>query len=406
MPQVIVVGGGLAGLAAAYELHRREAEFLLLEASSRLGGVLRTDYVGDLVIDAGPDALLARKPAGIELCEELGIADRLVPTRPPRTAFVLRGGQLRPLTPPAPTLEDDGSGPEAQEPDTALPDESIASFFRRRFGEDAVRDYAEPALAGIHAGDVDRLSIRALFPEMLGNTPPARTPDPRGLFRSFPRGMQELVDALIAALPADRIRLDSPIAQLSGEGTRWIIATPAHQAARILHGSDSELAALCRAIPYVSSAIAVLAYTRAAVQHPLAGSGFVVPRVERSPILAATWLSSKWPGRAPSDVALMRAFFGGARDPEAVARTDDELVLMAHGELSALLGIAGPPSFSRVYRWIDGTPQYEVGYLARLATIRERAARHRVQLIGAGFGSIGIPDCIAAGREAARVALI
>ncbi len=393
---ITIVGGGISGLAAAYELHRRGADFRLVEASPRLGGILRTDYVGDLVIDAGPDAMLARKPAGVHLCEDLGIAGRLVPSRPPRAAFVVRDGRLEPL----PAFTKAGPAPHR-------PDESIASFFERQYGRDAVEYFAEPVLAGIHAGDVERLSMRALFPEMLDGRSESGAPDPQGIFRSFPRGMQELVDALVSAISPERIRVNERATTLGADrAARWIIAAPARAAAELLEPVDEELAGLCRAVPYVSSGIAVLAYPRERVRHALAGSGFVVPRVERGTrILAATWLSSKWPGRAPDGVALMRAFFGGVRDPGAMALTDSELVSLAHADLARLLDIDSPPVFSRVYRWIDGTPQYEVGYLERLATIRTRAAAHRIQMIGSGFGAVGIPDCIAAGRAAARAAV-
>jgi oxygen-dependent protoporphyrinogen oxidase len=406
---ITVIGGGIAGLAAAYELQRRGAEFRLLEASPRFGGILRTDYADNLVIDAGPDAMLARKPAGIDLCRDLGIAGRLVSARPPRTAFVVRDGRLEPLPDAGQVLRSrllSDVGPEPPTPHAW--DESIAAFFARQFGREALDYFAEPVLAGIHAGDVHRLSIRALFPEMLEEPAAPRPVDSEGAFRSFPRGMQELVDALVSAIPRERLRLNERATAIALEGkARWIVATPAHAAALLLERADGGLAAMCRSIRYVSSGIAVLAYPRDRVRHALAGGGFVVPRVERGArILAATWLSSKWPGRAPDDVALMRAFFGGARDPGAMALTDTELVEVAHADLARLLDIQGAPRFSRVYRWIDGTPQYEVGYLDTLAAIGARAAKHQIQLIGAGFGAIGIPDCIAAGREAARAALI
>jgi oxygen-dependent protoporphyrinogen oxidase len=219
--------------------------------------------------------------------------------------------------------------------------------------------------------------------------------------------MQELVDALVTTLPPDRVRTNAPVRRLNAEAARWIIATPAYVAADLLGPIDPEVANLCRTIRYVSSGIAVLAYPRDRVGHSLSGSGFVVPRTDRSVrIIAATWLSSKWPGRAPAGVALMRAFFGGARDLEAMALEDGALVELAHRDLAHLLDISTPPTFSRVYRWVNGTPQYEVGYLDTLAEIRRRTAGRRIQLIGAGFGTIGIPDCIAAGRAAARAALI
>ncbi|HSL22981.1 MAG TPA: protoporphyrinogen oxidase [Vicinamibacterales bacterium] len=401
---VTVVGGGIAGLSAAFELHRRGVPFALHEAATRLGGIIRTDYLPGFVIDAGPDAMLARKRAGIALCEEVGIAHRLVPANPPRTAFVLRGGVLAPL----PSWPQPAAAP-------AAPDESIASYFERTYGRDAVDYFAEPVLAGIHAGDVHRLSVRALFPEIAGREPEGArhndaTPvDPEGAFRSFPRGMQELVDALAAALPRDAVRTATPARQLREhlrEGP-VILAVPGSPAAGLLDPIDPALATLCRRIPYVSSGIVVLAYPRKAVSHSLSGSGFVVPRAERGTrILAATWLSSKWPGRAPADVALLRAFFGGARDPASLSLSDDALVAMAHGDLARLLQIDAEPSLRRVYRWLDATPQYEVGYLETLAAIRAAAARiPGLHLAGAAFGSIGIPDCIQSGRAAARAAL-
>lgn len=398
MAAVTIVGGGISGLSAAYELHRRGLPFSLHEASPRLGGIVRTDYADGLVIDIGPDGMLARKPAGVQLCEELHIAQRLVPTNPPRTAFLVRDGALAPLTGP-PQAVASTTGAHVSE------DESIARHFKRRYGPEAVDYYAEPLLAVIHAGDVDKLSMHALFPELIDQPPGGRGVDPQGVFRSFPRGMQELIDALASALPPAALHTNSPIASVDEHLANGpvILAVPAQAAADLLQPLDAELASLCRGIRYVSSGIVIAAYPRDAVEHPLNGSGFIVPRAERATrILAATWLSSKWPGRAPEGVALMRAFFGGVRDPEAMSLDDDRLVEMAHADLSRLLGISAQPTFARVHKWFETTPQYEVGYLERLSAIHARLARHRgLFLAGAGFGSIGIPDCIAAGRTTA-----
>lgn len=396
---VTIFGGGISGLTAAFALHRRGVPFELFEASDRLGGLIRTERVGDLVIDAGPDGMLARKPAGIRLCEALGIAHRLVPSLLPRQAFVVRGGRLQPLQPPP------WHAAEGEPGSRASADVSIAEFFRARFSSEALDYFAEPVLAGIHAGDVARLSMPALFPDLLGGAARGREPDPQGEFRSFAGGLQELTDALVQALPRTALRAGMPAPEISVRLARGpvIVAVPAHAAAGLFAPLDPGLADLCRSIPHVSSGIVVLAYPRDAVRHPLEGSGFVVPRAEPGfGILAATWLSSKWPGRAPAGVALLRAFFGGARDPGAVARPDAPLIEMAHRDLSALLDIDTSPTFSRVYKWIDGTPQYEVGYLARLGAIRDRLARHAgLFAIGAGFGTIGIPDCIEGAMKAA-----
>lgn len=395
---ISIIGGGISGLSAAFELQRQGAEFQLYEASDRFGGILRSDRVGDLVIDAGPDGMLARKSAGIALCRELGIDERLIPAKSPRTAFVVRNGRLEPLKPPR--LKPASGSSRA--------DVSIADYFADS-APDALNYYGEPVLAGIHAGNVDRLSMRALFPELVSGESRARVADPQGEFRSFPGGMQELVDELVAALPRLALHLSNPSPPIDVLLARGpvIVSIPAYAAGVLFAPLDRDLAALCRGITYVSSGIVVVAYPRAAVSHPLEGAGFVVPRVEREfRILAATWLSSKWPGRAPDQIALMRAFVGGSRDRRAIELTDDELTVIAQQDLSRLLSIEGAPTFARIYRWPNGTPQYEVGYLDRLSAIRARLDHHKGLFVcGAGFGSIGIPDCIAEGRATARRAL-
>ena len=485
MFKAIIVGGGIAGLAAAYELHRRGVPYLLLEAASRPGGVILSEQIDGYTIDAGPEALLVQKPDGIRLCEELGLGDRLVPTRPPRVAFIQRGGRLHPLpaasvlgipTRVGPFLRTrlfSWPGKVRMGAELFVPrrrdegDESIGSFMTRRFGAEATEYLAEPLLAGIHAGDVDRLSIGALFPRFVeaerlsgsllrafrrpaearlaGDRPDADPPgtDPgdagaanrarrgteEGPFRTLPDGLSEMVRALVAALPAGSIRLNSPVARLlpgpseragggladappfhvhtaSGEtftARSVVLAAPAYVAGRLLRDVDLALARLCDGISYASTATIVLAFPRAGVQHPLEGSGFVVPRRERAGILAASWLSSKWPHRAPDDRVLLRAFVGGARDPDALDRSDSELVSLVRRALGPLLGTTGEPLLTRVYRWVRASAQHEVGHLTRIAAIERALAAHPgLFLTGSGFRGVGIPDCIADGRATAR----
>jgi oxygen-dependent protoporphyrinogen oxidase len=446
---VAVVGGGIAGLAAAYELGLRGLGVQVLEATERAGGVIGTERLDGWVIDAGPDALLSQKPAGVGLCSELGIAGRLLPTCPPRTAYVLREGVLRPLGEGSVLGFPVGLGALARSrlftwrgkvrmacevvvPRADRDDESIGSFVGRRFGVEA-RDYlAEPLLAGIHAGDVDRLSMRALFPRLVeaerqsGSVlralrgQPSRAPaSPQGAFVSFPGGTGELVEALVSALPAGTVRLSERVTDLRRAGVftlespgstmcarAVILSVPAYAAAGLLRGVDTALAALCDAVPYASTATVALGYRRSQIRHPLDGSGFVVPRVERSPLLAATWVSSKWPGRAPEGCALVRGFLGGGRDPHCLERTDEELLDVARQALTEVLGIEGDPILTRVFRYTRQSPQYEVGHLDRVARIEQRlAAVPGVFLAGSGFRAIGIPDCIADARAvAARAA--
>lgn len=445
---VLVVGGGISGLAAAYDLQRRGVSVCVLEAAPRAGGVIHTERFDGWVIDAGPDSLLVQKPAAVALCQELGIGDRLIATLSPRTAYVLRDGRLHPLVEgsflgfpiragallrsslftPAGKLR---MACEPLIPRMRAPeDESIASFVRRRFGQEAVDYLAEPLLAGIHAGDVDKLSIDLLFPRLReaerqsGSVIRAlralrMRPTPQGAFLSLPGGIQELVEALGRAVNAETIRVDARVMELrragryileSAAGTfhakAVILTVPAYVAGGLLRAIDTTIAGLCDALPYASTATVALGYRTSQVRHPLLGSGFVVPRVERSPLLAATWVTSKWPARAPAGHVLLRAFLGGGRDPHRLDRGDDELVHAARTELADLLDIDGPPVLTRLFRWMRQSPQYEVGHLQRLGHIDQRlASLPGLFLGGSGFRAMGIPDCIADAREiAARAA--
>ncbi len=452
---VVVVGGGIAGLSVAYELRRQGAPFLLLERAPAPGGVIVTDHVEGYTIDGGPDSLLVQKPAAIELCRELGLGDRLFPTLPPRKAFIYRGGRLHPLpeasvlgiptrlTPLATTPLFSMPGKLRMAVELFVPrrtdgaDESIGGFMRRRFGREAVEYLAEPLLAGIHAGDVDALSMPSAFPRLTtleqkhGSLIRAFRRIPRrrasnGVFRSLPGGIRELVDALVAALPAGSVRTGAAVRSLAGFGDRdtpgpcvvlatgerlaaraVVLAVPAWAAADLLAPVDDTVAAHCRAVPYASTCTVALGYPRERIRHDLRGSGFVVPRVERDVgIMAASWVSSKWPARAPAGHALLRAFVGGARSPDLVDLDDERLVALAHGDLARLLGIEGAPSLARVYRWPRANAQHVVGHLARMADIDARLARvNGLYVTGSGFRGTGIPDCVEDGRATARRAL-
>lgn len=446
--QVLILGGGIAGLAAAWELHQNNVPFTLLEAGSRLGGVVYSEAVDGFNIDGGPDALLIQKPDGIRLCQELGLGPRLVVTKLPRLAYIQRGGRLHALpaasvmgipTEWGPFIKTSlfswpgkiRMGMEMFIPKrTGTGDESIGSFMRRRFGNEAVEYLAEPLLAGIHAGDVDRLSIRALFPrfpeteERFGSllrafrSQPRHAPSKDGAFKSLPGGLGEIIVALERALPADSIRKNTVVTSVSraDEGYRVqtasgetfmaaavISATPAFVAARTLRDVAPRVAETCSAIPYASAATVAMAFNREAIAHPLNGSGWVVPRREATGIMAGTWLSSKWPDRAPEGKVLLRAFFGGARDPKALEKSDGELVQTALNAMRPLIGISGDPLFTRIFRWENANAQHEVGHLDRVAAIeRDLAPHHGLFVTGSGFRGVGIPDCVADARATAR----
>jgi len=448
---VAVIGGGVSGLAAAYELRKRKRSVVVLEREARAGGIIQTERVGEFVIDAGPDALLVQKPAAVALCNELGLGDRLFPTKLPRTAFILRNEALHSLpgasilgfpTRLKPLFRSTLFSMSAklrmaaelfvpQRPKRlASTDESIADFVRRRFGPEAVTYIAEPLLAGIHAGDVERLSMRALFPRLVEAEARAgsvirafrgeRTPvNSEGAFRSFPNGLGELVEGLLRAVPKDSVRLGSNVTKIEeGDGftihvkgtpsihaRSVILAIPAFAAADLLRPLDPDLAVACGLIRYLSTATVVFAFPRDAVRHNLKGTGFVVPRAEGISITAGAWISSKWPQRAPEGHALLRAFLGGARDPDVLSKTDQELTNAALGDLTKILGIRGLPTLTRIYRWNRSSPQQEVGHGELMKRIDVRLERHPGLFVSAaGFRGVGIPDCIADARATAGAA--
>jgi oxygen-dependent protoporphyrinogen oxidase len=289
-------------------------------------------------------------------------------------------------------------------------------------------DYlAEPLLAGIHAGDVDRLSVRALFPRLVDAERQSGSvirafralrirPSAQGAFVSLPGGIAELVDRLASAASPGTIALSTRVTALrakhrsfsadttSGpiEAKAVILAVPAYVAGTIMRGVHPPLAALCEQVPYASTATVAFGYRRDQIASPMLGSGFVVPRVERNPLLAATWVTSKWPHRAPEGHVLLRGFLGGGRDPQRLEQSDEELIEIARNALTGVMSISGVPLFARLYRWTRQSPQYEVGHLQRLAAIEAHLATiSGLFVTGSGFRSIGIPDCIADGRDTA-----
>ena len=443
---IVIVGGGITGLAAAFEAARRGVACLVLESSAAPGGLIRTERTGGFTIDAGPDSLLAQKPAAIELCEELGLSGQLMTTRKPRTAFVLRDGRLHALPSPSvlgiPTslaalarydlLDWPARLRVALEPvipEPSADDESVAAFFRRRFGAATVDLIAEPLLGGIHAGDIEQLSMRSVFPRLVdaarrrGGVTGSLSSAPRsdtGMFRALRGGMADLIAAIVNALPAGAVRTNSPVTRIERAASGWtvtaggdridasavIVSAPAHAAAALLGPLDAEAARLCNAVPYASTTSVSLGWKRRDVSHPLAGSGFVVARRHNIVrITACTWVSSKWEHRAPDDHVLLRAFAGGTHDPGAVDLDDQALIDMAVRDLTPLLGISAAPMLTRVFRSRNAGAQHLVGHGARIAALAQRiAALPGLFVAGSGFESIGIPDCVANGRRTAGAA--
>ncbi len=450
---IVVIGGGIAGLSAAFELHLRSVPFTLLEAGERFGGLVFTEHVDGYTIDSGADSLLVQKPAGLQLCEELGLSSRLIPSTPPRSAFIHARGTLHKLPSPSvlgipttkegilsydlltesvrATLRDRArDGLDESTAHLQLDDESVADFFRREFGPETVGLIAQPLLGGIHAGDVEQLSIASVAPRLaaaarepggamraLLGSAPAATGSEEGLFRSLRDGMGEIVEAIVARLPPASLRPRNAAVSIARAGGLWrvtttdrdftaravIVAAPAFAAAALLAGADPESAALFAGVPYVSTVSVAFGWPRGDIHHALQGSGFVVARAHSHlRISACTWASSKWPDRTPDGRALVRAFLGGATDPEAASLPDDETVAVAVRDVSDVLGITTRPAMVHVRRWTRAGAQHNVGHQSRVSAIAGRLARTPgLFAAGSGFRSIGVPDCIADGRTAA-----
>ena len=440
---IAIIGGGISGLAAAFELSERSVPFVLLEASNRLGGLVRTETIRGCTVDGGADSILTTKPAALRLCEELGLTSRLMATTPPRTAFVHARGQLHTLPSPSvfgipltragieafTLLSREARAHLVRMMEGAAPgprpdDESVADFYRREFGPETVATIAQPLLGGIHAGDVEHLSMSAVAPRLRSAaetgtlfSAPAPAPSGDGVFRALRGGMGELVSAIEARLPVSAVRLEAPVRECVLGANEWrmtigdervtahavIVASPARAAASLLERADADLAALCAGVPYVSTASVALAWDRARVTHPLQGSGFVVARQQSDlRISACTWVSSKWQDRAPADAALFRAFVGGATDPSAALLPDDDLAAIAIADVSRVLGASGSPAFVRIQRWPKAGAQHNVGHRTHLEQIDIRLRAHPGLFVaGSGFRAIGIPDCVADGRGAA-----
>ncbi|MGH9458613.1 MAG: protoporphyrinogen oxidase [Thermoanaerobaculia bacterium] len=445
--RVAVVGGGIAGLTAAFRLQQAGTDYRLIESAAVAGGKIRTERVGGFTIEAGPDSFLAEKPAARELCEEIGLGEEIIPTNDARRrTFLVSRGRLRPLpegfvmlapVDPLALLRSRlvslrGVARMAVEPlvpvRTDPADESVGAFIRRRLGGEVLERIVDPLLSGIYAGESDRLSIRSTFPRLAemerthgslvrGLLAAKRKAKPKGaVFLSLRGGMDRLATTLAAKLDARSLLLGTRVATIAREETAWrltlsngssvvaervIFATPAFVTASVVDAVDRELAELLRRIPYVSTASVALAYRRADVRHPLDGFGFVVPRIERRRITACTWVSTKLPERAPADGALLRCFIGRAGEEEHLAGSDDDLQRLAREELRDLMGIDAEPLFARVFRWGKSMPQYLVGHQELLAAIDARlAGLPGVFVTGSAYRGVGLPDCI---REAGAV---
>lgn len=469
MKRIVIIGGGITGLAAAHHLielnakNRSSLEVSLLEAKANAGGVLHTQSRDGFLLEGGPDSFISEKPEALSLVQRLGLAGSLIETNSSyRRSFVSRGNQLLPvpegfrLLAPSrflPFLTSDifsWSGKARIALDLILPrrvnangvdDESLASFVRRRLGREALYRMAQPMVGGIYTADPELLSLSATMPRFLEMEQKHRsllyamwlarrqetkeqstgTSGARySLFLSFDSGMQLLADSLLARLPADSVKLNTRVGSIESitGAKRWRIRTsanelieadavcmalPAYSAASLLAAMDARLAKELNEIPYASIATVNFAYRRIDIKHALDGFGFVVPIVEGRSTLACSFSSVKFAGRAPEGSVLLRAFVGGALQPEMFDLDDEAMSKAVRKDLLDLLGIERPPMFTQIERWPRSMAQYHVGHMERVGRVNKRVeAFQTLQLAGNAFGGAGIPDCIRSGEAAAE----
>ncbi len=459
--RIAIIGGGIAGLSAAWFLDRAVHEgglsidCRLFEAAPTTGGVIRTLKRDGYLLDLGPDSLFKAKPAAADLARSLGLGDQIVEAgRQELATLIWARGRLHPLP----------DGLELVAPSRILPllttglisapgklrmmlepfvparrdgaDESIAGFVRRRLGGEAARRIAGPLMAGIHAGDPERLSLKSTFPRLADlerkhgsltlalrrTRAQAATGRAGPPFVSFAGGMQMLTDRMAASIR--RVEMATGVAVTAVEphaggwrirsaaGEPWevdacLLAVPSHSASALVGGFDPDLAALLAGVRYVSTATVFLGFGRKDGPALPPSTGFLVPREEGRSFFGCTFVSNKFPARAPEGSVLIRAFVGGAGDEARLESSDEALVASVRKDLAAMIGLRAEPILVHVQRWPGANPQYEVGHAGLVERVDHRLGSHPGLFItGSALRGVGVPDGVDLGRSAARDLLV
>ena len=450
---VLVVGGGITGLTAAYALGHAGVPTTLVEATDRLGGKLQTEHVDGFLVESGPDSFIAYRPAALELCRELGLGDAIIRPTDPRVVNVRTGGRFVRLP--------DGIGlvlPTKMRPlvttrmfsplekvrmglDLILPragdegDVAVGPFLRRRLGDALVKRLAGPLIGGVYGTSIDELSVDAVVPQLreaerdhrsllLASLAQGRARKRSGVtpgspFVALAGGLGQMTDGLVSALegsPSVTVRMGTALASLERQGPGFVarlagderlqvdavvLTSPAPIAAGLLHDLAPAAAGHLRTIPYGSTAVVSLGYRADQFPAPLVGHGFLVADSEPLTISACTWSSLKWVERAPAGMVLLRAFIGANREP-LLAGPDAEIATAAQRDIALTMGVRGEPALTRVARWQGAMPHYTVGHLDRVDAIFESlAGMPNLVLAGGAYRGVGLPDCITQGRAAA-----
>jgi oxygen-dependent protoporphyrinogen oxidase len=452
MEPVLVVGGGVSGLATVYYLSQLGIPSVLFEKTKRLGGLIQTDLIRDCRLEAGPDSFLAAKPAVKELAHDLpGLESQIIGSNDAaRRIFVARDGRLVPL--PAgmvmmapgkwlPVLRSELLSTRAKarllqetlrRPRQRTEDVSVGQFVDDHFGPEVLESIAGPLLSGVYGGDAASLSAASVLPRFVAYEQKygslirgvrrelrARSSS-APLFQSFRDGMQVLTDSLAQA-SSDRVSVvHAEVSQVQRSGSLWqvrageqtlsssdlVLACPAHVCGRLLESSATSVAEQLAAIPYSSAILVTLVYDRAALGHRLDGFGFLVPAGQRRVLAAATWVSVKFPMRTPSHLAALRGFIVGAEAANLLTAPDEAVLDLVQKDFSRWMGINARPLFSTIHRWPDSMPQYLVGH----GEWREKIARLLEQypglyLTGNAYEGVGIPDCIRLAQQISKQVL-
>ncbi|MFB3162854.1 protoporphyrinogen oxidase [Neobacillus sp. 179-J 1A1 HS] len=456
--KVAIIGGGIAGLTAAFYLQKiihdkkLPLEIKLIEASQRLGGKMQTVIRDGFTIERGPDSFLARKTSMIRLAKEVGMEEQLV-SNSTGTSYVLvndklysmPGGSIMGIPTEIGPFITTGlfsiPGKLRAAADFVLPrsegntDQSLGEFFRRRLGDEVVENLIEPLLSGIYAGDIDQMSLMSTFPQfyeveqkyrslivgMKKTTPSKPKVQPaekkKGAFLTFKSGLQSFAEGIEAKLDPNSILKGHRVDKITKTNDQYelylnngdtliadcIVAATPHKITQSMF-SDYRIFDPLKAVPSTSVATVALAFPEEAIKKDIDGTGFVVSRNGDYSITACTWTHKKWAHSTPKGKVLLRCYVGRAGDETIVDLSDDRIIQIVLDDLSRTMDIGIQPEFAVVSRWKDSMPQYTVGHKQRLETIRKhiKSELPGVFLASASYGGVGLPDCIDQGEEAVK----
>jgi oxygen-dependent protoporphyrinogen oxidase len=447
--RVLIVGGGVSGLATAYFLSRYAIPATIIEKSTRTGGLIKTDFIEGCLLEAGPDSFIATKPAVRELAEELpGLRGQIIGSNDAaRRIFVVRNGKLLPMPKGMVMMvpgewealdQSDLIGEEAKrriyletkmKPLERSADISVGQFVEEHFGSEVLEYLTEPLLCGVYGGESENLSAESVLPRFIGyerkygslvkGVQQELRDQPKGgsLFLSFRDGVQTLTDSLAAAIAGRASILQGEATAVTRSGKGWrmrvgaetlsarnvVLCCPAHVNAGLLASSVARVADELAAIPYSSAILVMLVYDRGAIGHPLDGFGFLVPRGERKTIAASTWVNTKFPLRVRPGLAALRAFIVGRRALELANAPNADVLALVRDDYQRLMGITAPPLFHTFHRWPNSMPQYVVGHAQRVTNIFTHLAEWPGLFLGGNaYDGVGIPDCVRRAREIAQ----